>query len=221
MIKEFVAALFDLDGVVFDTEPQYSVFWEKQGLIYHPELPSFSQLIKGQTLQQIYDKYFNEELTSYRDVITEQLNLFERNMSFSYVEGFLKFVRELRSNGIKTAVVTSSNQNKMKNVYSKCPEFESLFDAILTAENFKESKPSPDCYLTAARFFSASPDECIVFEDSFNGLKSGRAALMKVVGLATTNSPDAIASLAHVVISDYTHFGVNDCVNLIRNKNNV
>ena len=37
MIKEFVAALFDLDGVVFDTEPQYSVFWEKQGLIYHPE----------------------------------------------------------------------------------------------------------------------------------------------------------------------------------------
>ena len=80
MIKEFVAALFDLDGVVFDTEPQYSVFWEKQGLIYHPELPSFSQLIKGQTLQQIYDKYFNEELTSYRDVITEQLNLFERNM---------------------------------------------------------------------------------------------------------------------------------------------
>lgn len=55
MIK---AALFDLDGVVLDTETQYSVFWGMIGKEYHPELPDFALRIKGQTLVQIYDKYF-------------------------------------------------------------------------------------------------------------------------------------------------------------------
>lgn len=55
MIK---AALFDLDGVVFDTESQYSVFWGMIGKEYHPEISDFAQIIKGQTLVQIYDKYF-------------------------------------------------------------------------------------------------------------------------------------------------------------------
>ena len=49
------AALFDLDGVVFDTEPQYTVFWGSQCRLYHPEHPGLEQEIKGQTLTQIYD----------------------------------------------------------------------------------------------------------------------------------------------------------------------
>ena len=58
MIK---AALFDLDGVVFDTESQYSIFWGMIGREYHPEMPDFEYRIKGQTLVQIYDKYFTDE----------------------------------------------------------------------------------------------------------------------------------------------------------------
>ena len=50
------AALFDLDGVVLDTESQYTVFWEKQGLLYFPELKNFAQLIKGMTLTQIFEQ---------------------------------------------------------------------------------------------------------------------------------------------------------------------
>ncbi|MGN0221872.1 MAG: HAD family hydrolase [Prevotella sp.] len=218
MVKRFVAALFDLDGVVFDTESQYSEFWAQQGMEYHPELPLFSQLIKGQTLQQIFDNYFNGELASYRSLVTDRLNIFEKGMSFRYVKGFLQFVGELRAHGVKTAVVTSSNRHKMENVYAKCPEFKSLFDEILTAEDFSASKPEPDCYLAAANRFSAGRNECVVFEDSFNGLQSGRAAQMKVVGLATTNAPDAIAPYSHVVISDYTHFRVDDCMDLICQK---
>ena len=58
MIK---AALFDLDGVVFDTESQYSIFWGMIGREYHPEMPDFEYRIKGQTLVQIYDKYFTDD----------------------------------------------------------------------------------------------------------------------------------------------------------------
>ena len=94
----------------------------------------------------------------------------------------------------------------MAAVYVKCPNFKTLFDAILTAEDFDKSKPDPDCYLKAAARFNAEPAECVVFEDSFNGLKSGRAAKMFIVGLATTNSAESIVPLADVVIGDYCGF---------------
>ena len=65
------------------------------------------------------------------------------------------------------------------------------------------SKPDPDCYLKAAECLGVNANECIVFEDSFNGLRSGRAAQMKVVGLATTNSAEAIAPYSDIQIADY------------------
>lgn len=53
-----IAALFDLDGVIVDTEPQYTKFWEKIGNEHLPEQPDFSRAIKGNTLVQIYERYF-------------------------------------------------------------------------------------------------------------------------------------------------------------------
>jgi beta-phosphoglucomutase-like phosphatase (HAD superfamily) len=91
----------------------------------------------------------------------------------------------------------------MESVYRQHPEFKDLFDAILTSEDFEYSKPHPDCYLKAAARFGALPEECIVFEDSFNGLKSGRAAGMTVIGLATTNPAEEITPLCDQVINDY------------------
>ncbi len=202
------AALFDLDGVVFDTESQYSVFWGQQCRLYHPEHPGLENEIKGQTLVQIYDAWFSGPLLDQQPVITERLNAYERQMSYEYIDGFEDFVRDLRRRGIGTAVVTSSNQQKMSVIYDRRPEFKTLFDAILTSEDFSASKPDPDCYLKAAQRLGAAPDECVVFEDSFNGLKAGRAAQMRVVGLATTNPADSIRPLCDQVISDYIDFNI-------------
>ncbi len=202
-LQDMKAALFDLDGVVFDTEPQYSVFWGQQCREFHPEHPGLENEIKGQTLQQIYDAWFSGSLSESQELITERLNAFEQQMAYNYIDGFLDFVGMLRSRSILTAVVTSSNKVKMEAVYSRRPEFTTLFDAVLTSEDFERSKPDPDCYLKAARRFALGPADCVVFEDSFNGLKSGRAAGMRVVGLATTNSAEAIAPFCDRVISNY------------------
>ena len=190
-----------MDGVVFDTEPQYSIFWGGQFRRYYPEHPGMEQLIKGMTLVEIYEKYFQDK--DIQERITRELDEFEQTMDFVYVKGFENYVKSLRGRGVKTAVVTSSNMAKMENVYRKRPEFKTYFDAILTSEDFAESKPSPDCYQRAAQRFGLTKDECVVFEDSFNGLKSGRAAGMYVVGLATTNSPESIAPFADRVIKEY------------------
>ena len=198
------AALFDLDGVVFNTEPQYTVFWGGQCREFHPEHPGLEQEIKGMTLVQIFDAWFTGPLKSKQPEIVERLNAFERQMEYRYVAGFEAFITALHVRGIKTAVVTSSNQQKMEAVYVAHPDFQKLFDAILTSEDFDRSKPDPDCYLKAARRFGIKPVECVVFEDSFNGLKAGRAAGMTVVGLATTNSADSIRPLCDKVVHDFS-----------------
>jgi ABC-type multidrug transport system fused ATPase/permease subunit len=88
-----IAALFDFDGVVVDTEPQYSIFWNEQGRKYHPEIPEFGRMIKGQTLTQIYNKYFAGMEDVQRE-ITEDLNKFEENMLFNYIPGVEGFMKE-------------------------------------------------------------------------------------------------------------------------------
>lgn len=203
------ACLFDLDGVVFDTEPIYTKFWHNVGVKYYPTIPNFAHDIKGQTLVQIYDKYFAGEKDKQED-ITKDLNDFERNMPFVYIAGFEDFVKGLRCKDIKTAVVTSSNLEKMQNVYNKHPEFKGYFDEILTSEDFVESKPSPDCYFKAAARLDVPLEECIVFEDSFNGLQSGIASGARVIGLATTNSIAEIEPFTKEVITNYDGFTLSD-----------
>ena len=203
-MNKLQAALFDLDGVVFDTEPQYSVFWGSECRRYFPNQPGLENRIKGQTLVQIYDSVF-AGLPEEQPLITARLNEFERHMTFTYVAGFLPFIDRLKQQGVKTAVVTSSNLEKMQRVYESHPEFSKLFDAILTSEDFAHSKPHPDCYLRGAARLGTDVSRCVGFEDSFNGLRSVRAAGMFVVGLATTNSAEAIMPYANMVVTDYNN----------------
>ena len=78
-----ITALFDCDGVIVDTEGQYTVFWNEMGQKYVNDA-NFGSKVKGQTLVQIYDKYFAGEPEKQRD-ITEALNRFEIKMNYDYV----------------------------------------------------------------------------------------------------------------------------------------
>lgn len=199
MIK---AALFDLDGVLIDSECQYTKFWGNVFQTYYPGSDHLELKIKGQTLTQIFDAYFPD--ANVQERITADLNQFESEMEMNYVEGAHEFLLQLKENGYKTAVVTSSNQIKMENVYRCHPEFKSLFDRILTSEDFTKSKPDPECYLTAMQILEVQPDETYVFEDSINGLNSAKASGAHVVGLATSNPTEVIAPLSDEVINDFS-----------------
>lgn len=200
-----IAALFDFDGVVMDTETQYSLFWNKIGKQYFPQIEEFGRIIKGQTLVNIYAKYFAGMEKEQQD-ITARLNQFEKDMAYEYIPGVVDFMKDLRAHGVKMAIVTSSNDLKMANVYKAHPELKELVDRILTAEMFTRSKPAPDCFLLGAEVFGTVPHNCVVFEDSFHGLEAGNAAGMAVVGLCTTNPKEAIADKCKLVIPDFTAF---------------
>lgn len=197
-----IAVLFDFDGVIMDTETQYTVFWDEQGRKYLGE-EDFGRSIKGQTLTQIYDKYFSDKPEVQRE-ITAGLNVYEKEMSYEYIPGVEDFITELRKNGAKIAVVTSSNEEKMQNVYNAHPEFKGMVDRILTGEMFARSKPAPDCFLLGMEIFDVIPENTFVFEDSFHGLQAGMTSGATVIGLATTNTREAIIGKAHYIIDDFT-----------------
>ena len=210
-----IAALFDFDGVVVDTEPQYTLFWDEKGQKYHPEIPNFGHHIKGQTLIQIYKQFFREP-EGLQDEITRQLLDYELTMHFEYIDGVVDFMKELREKGVKLAIVTSSNDAKMANAYREHPELKTMVDFIVTADRVTHSKPHPECFLLGAEMLGVERDNCIVFEDSFHGIEAGNRAGMKVIGLATTNSAEAIADKCALVIPDFTDFSVEKMMGVLQ-----
>ena len=200
-----IAALFDLDGVIFDTETHYTRFWKELAPILQPDIPDFGSIIKGQTLIQIFEKYFKDQPEA-QQLILDRLVEFEGSMHYDYISGIETLLESLRLNRVRKAVVTSSNHTKMTYVHRARPELARIFEHILTAEMFVRSKPAPDAYLLAAETCGTVPENCIVFEDSFHGIESGRRAGMKVVGLATTNPAEAIEGLCDLVIPDFRGF---------------
>ncbi len=211
-----IAALFDLDGVVLDTETQYTVFWDEQGLKYLGE-KDFGRRIKGQTLTQIFGGHFTGvkngiDLTAAQPQIVADLAGFEASMTYHYIPGAQEFIADLRRHGVKLAIVTSSNDVKMANVFRAHPELKQDFDRILTADMFARSKPAPDCFLLGMELFGIPAADTYVFEDSFHGLQAGMASGATVIGLATTNSREAIAGKAHRIIDDFTEMSLADLV---------
>lgn len=200
--------LFDFDGVIADTETQYTKFWNKIGKDYLG-MEDFGRTIKGQTLVQIFGKYF-DGMTREQEEIVPMLNEFERNMTYGYIPGAEEFMQELKAAGIPMAIVTSSNDIKMSNAYKAHPELPDLVDNILTSEYFSKSKPDPECFLKGMEILGGTPEETVIFEDSFHGLAAGRASGARVIGLATTNKREAIAPLCDMVIDDFLGLTVQD-----------
>ena len=205
-----VAALFDLDGVIVDTEGHYTEFWQKIGEKCFSD-SGFGNKIKGRTLENIFGTYFGGQ-TELQAEITSALDRFEHDMPYEYVPGVLEFIADLQRRNIPRAVVTSSNRKKMENVYARHPELKGMFDRIFTGEDFARSKPAPDCYLLGMKVCGTSPEDTFIFEDSFNGLESARSSGGHVIALATTNSRDAVAPYADMVIDDFSGLSPEDVI---------
>jgi len=200
-----IAFLFDLDGVIIDTEPQYDFFWEKTAEKYQIKVNNFVNLVKGTTNFDIISLYFSHLPVTARQEIIDAYLAFELNMDIITFPGALEFLEQVKNAKIPMGLVTSSDDYKLEYVFSRIP-IRKYFDTIVSAGRITRGKPDPMCYLLAARDLGISPDNCCVFEDSINGIKAGNSAGMKVIGLSTTNPADRIAKDCIKVIPDFCEF---------------
>lgn len=193
-----IAALFDLDGVLIDSESIYTVFWNRMNELFPTGIDNFSYVIKGTTLPQILDRYFPDPKVQAE--LRVYLKKQEAEMVYRIFPGVEGFLKALKEKGIPTAIVTSSNDAKMKVLFDSLPGFRDYFDVVVTDTDVTRSKPDPQGYMLAAERLGVPSEHCVVFEDSRAGLEAGRRAGGKVVAVATTLTHEDIAGCGDIVI---------------------
>ncbi len=197
------ALLFDYDGVVANTEIYYTKYWSDAVLKWRG-MENGGEIVKGRTLKWIMTEFFAEVGEAAAEEIVSGVYALEDIMPYDYIPGLVEFVEEARRRGFKTAIVTSSNTDKMGKVYAKHPEIHTLFDAVLTSENFVASKPDPDCFLKGMERFDADSAHTVVFEDSVNGLRAGNASGAITIGLVTSNPLETVRKYSDLQVPDFT-----------------
>lgn len=204
-IEEFEAVIFDMDGVLIDSEPLWKIAMEE---VFHsvgcPLTREDFQHTVGLRIDEVISYWYNRvgwENCSEKEVeeriINRMVELIHQNGD--PLPGVINTIDFLIENKVKIGLATSSYSVLIKAVLETLL-IEEKFDFVHSAENEKFGKPHPAVYLTVADHLKVSPLKCLVIEDSLNGIISGRAARMKVVCIPEkTHNPEP-----KLCVADYT-----------------
>ena len=211
-------AIFDMDGLMFDTERQYQEVWQEiaqeMGIVLPPEFTAEISGSNGDLLKSIVTKYYHtdEPMELFRRVLDRvEIRLKE------YVPmkpGLLELLSYLKEHGVKLAVASSSYEKIIRSKL-KLSGTEDYFDAVVSGSGsgIKLGKPAPDIFLYAAEQIGLDAKDCYVFEDSINGVLAGLAA-----GSVTVMVPDYTAPNEAILKSDaHICASLLEALELIRN----
>ncbi len=181
--KHFRAALFDMDGTLFDTEVIYRDAWLSAGVPEDLYL-TFIGAPRSRIKQLLADHGLDPEaIYVYKDQFVSDA-LKDHIPVKPGVEACLQWLKE---QGISCAVATSSSIETARKYVSRAG-LDGYFAQVISGNQVEHGKPAPDVFLFAARQLGASPEETVVLEDSYNGIRAGHAA-----GMYTIMIPDAVA----------------------------
>lgn len=191
-----VAFIFDMDGVIVDSNPFHKIslkqFCEKYG--YDLTEDQLREKIYGRTnkdwLTNVFGKLEDKQLRAYAD---EKEALFREvyKNDVEPVEGLVDFLKLLDKHNLPRAIATSAPGANVEFTLKKT-QTEKYFPVILDDSFVSRGKPDPEIYLKTAAALKFAPEKCIVFEDSLSGVQAARSAGCKVVGLTTTHSAEEL-----------------------------
>ena len=201
------AFVFDMDGVIVDTNPVHKIalkqFAEKYG--YHLDEGGLVKKIYGRTNKEWIPNLFGrvlsaDELSQYGEE-KEQLfrDLYEKDIK--EVKGLTDFLKKAEALEVKMAIGTSAPRSNVDFVL-KHTGIEKFFSVMLDESHVTHGKPNPEIYINCAKALGYPTSQCIVFEDSLSGVASAVAAGCPVVGVTTTHTADELKT--KVTINDFT-----------------
>ncbi len=208
--------LFDLDGVLIDSEKEYSKIWAAVNRKYPTGVEKLEEKIKGCTLEKILADYFPDP--ELQEKVVKMLYELEGKMHYEYLPGAKKLLTDLKAGGFPMALVTSSNDDKMKHLKEEIPALTEFFDVVVTADMISRSKPDPEGYLKGASLLGVEGKNCVVFEDSLQGVKAGRAAGAYVVGVSGTLPGEVLEPYSDLVVNSLEKININEIIKKIDDK---
>lgn len=214
-MKKF-AVLFDMDGVIVDTNPAHKIAILKFCDTHNKRL-SDEELVKyiwGRTNKEWIRYLFGEDTSDAQlKVYADEKELLFRTIyepDVKLLNGLQAFLDMLKQNNIPMAVGTSAPRTNVDFIF-KHTGIEKYFDAVLDEAFVTIGKPNPEIYIKAAKALNYDPADCIVLEDSFAGVKAGKAAGSKVIGITTTHSDQELIPVgADLTASDFTSLSIED-----------
>ena len=210
-LSTFSAIVFDMDGVLLDTETLYKEAMERAcrdlGVTMTPEL-HFAQIgIPAEIGEQMMIDAFGPEfpLRDYNArVHASMLERLRHNVPVK--DGALELLRELRRRNIPVAVATSTSSPTAPERLARAGLLDFL-GALVTRSDVTHGKPHPEPFLTAAARLKVSPADCLAIEDSYNGIRAAHAAGMRPIMIPDLLPPhDDVTPLCHSIFHSLDHF---------------
>lgn len=218
-MKQF-ALLFDMDGVIIDSNPAHKITIQQFCKTYNKNLTDdeMRQHIYGRTNKEWIRHLFGEDLPDdqLKKYADEKESLFRDyyKKDIKPVTGLIDFLKLLHANKIPLAIGTSAPAANVQFVFENM-DIQKYFSAVLDESHVSIGKPNPEIYLKAAKELGKDPKECIVVEDSLSGVEAGKRAGCKVIGVTTTHTP-AELHRADKTIADFSSLTLADLDNLFQ-----
>lgn len=203
------AVLFDMDGVIVDTEPlhrkAYFKMFEEVGIDVIEELyDSFT----GQATLPIcktlcgHFELSNDPVDLVRIKRKHFKYLFENDDSLQLIDGVLELIKDYYNNGLTLVLASSASMPNINRIFERF-DLNQYFKAKISGADLKASKPHPEIFIKAAELAGEERKHCMVIEDSTNGIKAAHAADIYCVGYRSPNSVNQDYSKADMVIDSF------------------
>ncbi|MTE25830.1 HAD family hydrolase [Winogradskyella ouciana] len=216
------AVLFDMDGVIIDTEPlhrkAYLQMFDNVKIDVSPEL---YESCTGQSTMNICKRlveHFNlkqqpEELVQLKR--NNYKSLFKNDDDLALIDGVLERIKDYRNNDVTLVVASSASMHGINQIFERF-NLNQYFNAKFSGADLEKSKPHPEIFLKAARHTGFKNSECMVIEDSTNGIKAANAADIFCVGFKSKHSTGQDYSKADLVISDFEEIAYSNSSNFFK-----
>lgn len=213
------AIIFDLDGTLIDNNAYHieawKVFFKKIGRSWSDE--EYKTEFNGKVNRDIFNYIFNRQLPAaeLQEYTNEKEALYRELYAPDIVAipGLINFLNEMQEANIRMAIATSGIKVNIQFMFDHLP-VQRYFEKVVDSDYVIKGKPDPEIFLTAASFVNAEPQYCIAFEDSVAGVRSAKAAGMKVAALTTTHTKEDLHE-ADLVIKDYTEVDLASMLQLM------
>ena len=214
------AVIFDMDGVISDTEPVYEIssiqFLRHLGI--HVDSTYLSQFI-GTTNEFMWttimkDFGFDLSVDECVDGVDQIRKEYEKKHGLQAIPGVIDLIKRLKQADLSLAVASSSSMKEIKRVLDIL-NIRSYFHTIVSGTECEHSKPFPDVFLKAAKALNVKVSECVVIEDAKNGVLAANRANIKSIGFDNPNFGNQDLSLANLIVTDFSEVTVDVCKELL------